>query len=64
MSWVTIIGGLIFVSGVMAPLVGRMFSRDFHAAAAILCMLGLLAVSVGYRGRGSNAKRGVDDEGH
>jgi hypothetical protein len=64
MTWATIIGGLLFVSGVMTPLFGRMFNRDFHAAAAILCMLGLLAMSVGYRGRGGNAKRGVGSDGH
>ena len=64
MSWVTIIGGLLFVSGVMAPLIGRMFNRDFYAAAVILCMLGLLALSVGYRGRGGNAKRGAGNDGH
>jgi hypothetical protein len=64
MGWATIIGGLLFVSGVMTPLFGRMLNRDFHAAAAILCMLGLLAVSAGYRGRGRNAKRGVGNDSH
>jgi hypothetical protein len=64
MTWGTIIGGLLFVSGVVAPLFGRMFNRDFHAAAALLCMLGLLAVSVSYRGRGGNAGRGVGNRGH
>ena len=59
MSWLIRLGYLLFAAGVLTPIFGNMLDRDWHrdfhsyfsSLAAVLCLLGLLAISIGWRGR-------------
>jgi hypothetical protein len=63
MSWLIRLGYLLVAAGVLTPIFGNMLDRDLHrdthfyfsSLAAVLCLLGLLAVSIGRRDRGRHS---------
>jgi hypothetical protein len=64
MSYLIRTGYVLFAVGVLTPIFGGMVDRDLHRAhhfvfsslAAVLCLLGLLAVSIGRRDRGRRSQ--------
>ena len=60
MSRFTRLGYLLLAAGVLTPIFGNMLYRDLHrdshfyfsSLAAVLCLAGVLAVSIGRRERG------------
>jgi hypothetical protein len=64
MSWLIRLGYLFFIAGVLTPISGHLFSREldpdthfyFSSLAAALCLLGILAVSIGRRDHGRHGR--------
>jgi hypothetical protein len=69
MSYLIRIGYVLFAAGALTPIFGGMLDRDlyrddhyyFSSLAAVLCLLGLLAVSVGRHDRGRHSQRRGND---
>jgi hypothetical protein len=66
------LGYLLFAAGVLTPILGNMLYRDlnrdshfyFSSLAAVLCLLGLLAVSTGRRERGRYSRSKGNNDAH
>lgn len=64
MSWLIRLGYLLIVAGVLTPISGNMLDHDLHrqthfyysSLAAVLFLLGLLAVSIGRRDRDRHSR--------
>jgi hypothetical protein len=64
MAWLIRRGYVLFAAGVLTPIFGAMLDRHLHSdrppnfayLAAALCLLGLLALSMGRRDRGGHSR--------
>ena len=69
MSWLVRLGYFIFAAGVLTPILGGMLDRDLHrdrhlyftCLTAVLCLVGLLMLSIGRRNSGGTPPGSRDD---